>query len=97
MVCSSMTSPKNIHEPSAAEKGTIKMKLLALLAPTLEVATKKNVVASDVVIVALKKRFPQKVQSLLANVSIVDPPPEKRYMRAVLIPYIQKLNAMDEP
>ena len=40
MVCNSITSPKNSQDPNAAENGTIKIKLLALLAPTLAVAIK---------------------------------------------------------
>jgi len=47
------------------------MKLLALLAPRRDVATKYKVVASDVVIVALKNRFPQKTKSALTKVAFI--------------------------
>ena len=62
------------------------MKLLALLGPRREVATKYMVVASDVVIVALKNRLPQNIVSALTKVVSMPLQPVRINISNALIP-----------
>ena len=97
IVCTRGVSFKNTHEPIAAVKGTKNIKLLALLAPNLEVAIKKKVVANAVVIVALKNRFAQKAKSAVCNREIFFVGLEIRSKISVDIPYIQNEKTIEDP